>query len=226
MREQQAGSGNGGAAVGAELGVSAVVEDDVGSESAAVIAVDFLDEFGRNVFCRWIDPVAGHRVPCNGSEIEAARNAQCSGASRAIRRTKKADGLAGDLGEYVGGARELDADAGGGGAREIGMAPCVVADQVASVGDAACESRLGLGESANHEKRGANVVLSECVEEARRPGRVRAVVEGERELAGTERCDEDTAEDLRGRPHGGVGVPARDQPQTGDHADRGRYPCR
>src|SRR5579862_6155444 len=99
VREQKAGGGDGGAAIGVELGVASIVKDDVGSESSAVVAVDFFDELGGDVFAGRIDPVAGHGVPGDGREAETARDAQRGRAARSIGRPKKVNGLACDLGE-------------------------------------------------------------------------------------------------------------------------------
>ena len=99
------------------------------------------------------------------------------------------------------------------------MAPGVIADEVSGVGDAANELRLGLGKLADHEERGAHIVLGEDVEQTRRPGGVGAVVEGEGELAGAARRDERPAKDLRGGPQGGIGEPADAKPGCAGDAE-------
>ena len=62
------------------------------------------------------------------------------------------------------------------------MAPGVIADEVAGVGDSAGEFWLGLRKFADHEEGGVHIVLGEDVEEARRPCGIGAVVEGEGDL--------------------------------------------
>jgi hypothetical protein len=57
------------------------------------------------------------------------------------------------------------------------MAPAVVLDLVARLGDALYDACSVSGSASDHEERGPHRVLCKQVEDARRPSRVRAVVE-------------------------------------------------
>ncbi len=85
------------------------------------------------------------------------------------------------------------------------MAPGVVADKVAGVGDASSEFQFSLGEFADHEESCAHFVLGQNVEKARRPCGVGAVVKGKREFAGAPRSRQRAAENLRGGPVRSIG---------------------
>lgn len=219
MGEDLAGGADGGAAIGAEFGVLAVVEHDIGGPSFALVPVNFLDQLSGDVIGGGIDPVAGHGVPGDRRHAEFAGGAERVGAARAIGRTEEVHGLAGDLSECVAGARELFADAGGCGAGEVGMGPRVIADEVAGFGNAADERWLGMSEAAHHEEGGVGVVRGEDVEEAWRPCGVGPVVEGKGEFAGAGWGDEGGAEDLRAGDHRGVGVSADGQADCGCGAE-------
>ena len=106
-------------------------------------------------------------------------------------------------------------DAAGGGEGQVGMAPGVVADEVAGGGDLADQRGLGLGAAADEEKGCADIVAGEEVEQAGRPDGVGAVVEGEGQFAGARRGDERGAEELRGGPHSRIGAAARRQAKSG-----------
>ena len=229
--DELGGGGDGGCAVGGGRGVAAVVEDDVGGEALAIEMVDFGlqaegDGVGGGIF-----PVGGHGIPEDRSEAEAAGDAEGGGAARAIRRTEEARGRAGDFGDGLIGAGELVFDGGGGGQGEVEMGPGMVADGMAGGGDLADEAGISLGAAANEEECGADIAAGEKLEEARGPGGVGAVVEGEGELAGARRGDERGAEELRGGPAGGVGEAAGSQTEPGRcaeasvefHGDRGNH---
>src|ERR1700733_4433809 len=82
----------------------------------------------------------------------------------------------------------------------------VIAEKVAGGVNAADQVGTLLDEVADEEERGADVVLSQQVEEARRPGVVGAVVIGESEFRGIGAGDESVAEDLRLGPKRSVGA--------------------
>src|SRR5689334_22007640 len=82
--------------------------------------------------------------------------------------------------------------------RQIRMGEGVVPYFVAGGQHAAREFRLLAHEFPDHEEGGADVVLSEYVEQRRRAGRVRSVVKGERDLLpATRRSEERRAVELR-----------------------------
>jgi hypothetical protein len=97
------------------------------------------------------------------------------------------------------------------------MSPGVVADEVAGVGDLANELRIGLSAAAYEKEGGADVAAGEQIEQARRPGGVGAVVEGEGEFAGARRSDERGTEELGGGPEGGIGKAGKSYCHGGDH---------
>src|ERR1035441_5177946 len=124
--------------------------------------------------------------------------------------------------ESLNGAVELLFDAGGGGQGQVEMGPGVVADEVTGGGNLADKRGLGLGAAADEKEGGANVAAGKKVEEARGPGGIGTVVEGEGEFAGTRRGDERGPEELRGGPQGDIGTAARRQTQSGGCAETGR----
>ena len=199
----------------------AVVEHDVGGPACVLVPVNLLDQFCGDVVGGWVDPIAGHGVPCDRRHAEMASGAEYEGTTRAVGGAEVAHRLAEDLLEYRARAREFFADLNGRGAREIGVAPGMIADEVASVGDAACEALLGFSVAADHEKGGVHVVRGEDVEEARGPCGVGAVVESEGHLAGAGRSNERTAEYLRGGPNGCVGKGAEGEAHRSDRAQAG-----
>ena len=199
--------------------MAAVVQDDVGGVTAALVAVDFSDQVLRDRIGGGFLPVGGHGVPGDGNEAELAGEFEHVGAARAEGRAEISNGFSGDVGEDVAGAGELVEHVGGASAGEIGVRPGVVADEVPGIEDAAGEVGLGLGEFANHEERGVNAVLGEDVEEARRTCGVGAVVEGEGKLAGGARCDEGAAKNLRGGPAGGIGKACRGEAEAAGRGD-------
>ena len=186
--------------------MAAVMKHDVGGGAAARVVSNLLRQFCCDAISGGFHPVAGHGIPCDRYEADGACDAQDGGAARAEGWTEEADGLSGDLGESVAGAGELVADLVCCGASQVGVAPGVIADKVAGVGDAACECGLGLRKTADHEEGGADMVLGKDIEEARRPGGIGTVVEGESQFAGSTRRDEGAAEDLRSGPERSVSV--------------------
>jgi len=198
--------------------MAAVVQDDVAGPAAALVAVDFPDQTLRDLVGRGLAPVGGHGVPRNRDKAELARESQYIGTASTEGRAKIADGLAGDLRENVARTCDFIEHRGRCGAGEIGVGPGMIADEVAGMGDAARQLRLGPGEFANHEKGSVYVVFGENVEQTRCPCGVGAVVEGEGELAGAARGDERTAEDLRSGPVGGVGKAGHTQTCGSDSA--------
>lgn len=198
------GSADGRAAIGAKDSMVAIVKNDVAGVTAVLVAVNLPDQALRDLVAGGFLPVRRHRIPRDGDESKLAGKLQNIGPSGAEGWTEVADRLARNLGKQIAGAGEFVEHVGRPRAREIRVAPGVVADQVAGVGDAASEFRLGLGELAHHEEGCAHVVLGEDVEQTRRPGRVRAIVEGQGELARRSRSNEGTAEDLRSGPMRGV----------------------
>ena len=128
----------------------------------------------------------------------AARSTQGRRAPNGGRN--RVTGFARDLLQSVFGSGEFVQDSMGRGERQVGMAPGVIADDVAGIDDGAGNRGLLGGETA-HEKEGcANAVTREDFEETRRPGGIGAVVEGEGQFAGARGRNERSAEDLRGRP--------------------------
>ena len=84
------------------------------------------------------------------------------------------------------------------------MGPGVIADQVTGIDNASSEFAFGLRKFANHEETGMHIVFGKDLEKARRPCRIRAIVEGEGKLSRAARRNEGTAEDLRARPARGI----------------------
>ena len=115
MGDELGGGGYGGGAVGGWVRVAAIVEDDVGGSASAEQTVDFAGEAASDGVGRRVFPVGGHCVPQDRNETEAAGDAQNLGATRAVGRTKVADGQASNLLQNLGGAIELIFDCGGGG---------------------------------------------------------------------------------------------------------------
>ena len=220
-REELRGGVDGGSAIGAEFGVPAIVEDDVGGPSLVLIALDLLHELGCDVIGGGVNPVAGHGVPGDGRHVEFACGVEHVRAATTVGRTKETDGFAGDLRKGVAGAGELVADLEARGAGEVRVAPGVIADEMAGVGDAAGEGWFGLGETAHHEEGRAHVALSEDVEEAGRPGGVGSVVEGKGEFAGAMRRDEGATEELRGGPERSIGEATYGKPCGSGRAEPG-----
>ncbi len=210
--EKLFGGGNRGAAICIQAAMTAVVEHDVAGAAAALVAIDLLEQILGNPVCGEFAPVCGHRIPRDGNEAELAGEFKHIGATSTKRRTEVADGLARDCRENVAGAGEFVEDIGGSGAGQVWMRPGMIADEVAGIGDAASEFRLGLSEFADHEECGAHVVCGKNVEEARRPRRIGAVIEGECEFAGIARGHESAAEKLGGGPMRGIGEGADAQP--------------
>ena len=202
-------------AVGAERAVTAVVQDDVDGAAGLGEAVDFVREACGDFLRGGFAPVSGHGVPEHGGELEFARDAEDNGTAGAVGRAEVANGRAGDLLQCVAGARELFADAVRGGAREIGMGPGVVAEEMALRGDAAHQIRLRRSKAAQQEERGLNAVGSEDVEELWRPGGIGAVIEGERQFTGARGSGECTAKDARGGPTRGVGEASGGKAEAG-----------
>lgn len=211
--------GDAGAAIGADGAMAAVVQDDVGGEAVLLVANDVGGEAQGDALGRGLAPVVGDGVPEDRFHAQIACGAQYIGATCAERRAEVADGLAGDLGERVLGAAELLADLGGGSEGEIGVGPGMVADEVAGLVNAADEIGDDLGVAADEEKGGADVAGGQLVEQLRRPSGIRAVVEGEGEIAGALRGAERGTEEARGRPHGGVGVPAEGEAGRSERAE-------
>jgi hypothetical protein len=219
--DELGGGGNGGGAIGRGDGVAAVVEDDVGGQTAAVEAVDFVlqaegDGDGGGIF-----PVGGHGVPEDGCEAETAGDAQGCGTAGAEGRTEEADGRAGDFGESFVGAVKLLFDCGGGGQGQVEMGPGVVADAVAGGDDLADERGFGLGAAADEKEGGAHAAASKNIEQAGGPDGVGAVVEGEGEFAGMRRSEKRGPEELRGGPEGGISETARCQAESGCGSESG-----
>jgi len=203
--EELGGGGDGWATIGVEAAMAAVVKDDVAGVAATLVDVDFPYQVLRDFVGGGLLPIRRHGVPGDGDETELTREFEHVGAARTKGRAEVNDRFADDIGEDVAGARDFIEHFGRCGAREVRVGPGMIADEMADAGHAAGELDLGLGELADHEKCGVDVVLGEDVEEARRPCRIGAVVEGEGELARAARGDEGAAEDLRGGPVGGVG---------------------
>ena len=201
--------GDAGAAVGAEGEVAAVVENDVGGEAALLITDNVRGEAQGDALGGGLAPVVGDGVPEDGFHAERACGAQHERPARAEGRAEIADGQAGDLRDGVLSGAQLFPDFGGGGEGKVGVGPGVVADEVATLLDAADEVGDDLGVAADEEEGCADVVLGEVVEELGGPGGVGAVVEGEGELAGAHRGAKRGAEQLGLGPHGGVGVSAK-----------------
>src|SRR5580692_5521227 len=101
------------------------------------------------------------------------------------------------------------------------MRPGVVADEVSGGLDAADESGLCIGVAANEEESGADVMLGENVEQPRSAGGVGTVVKGESEFTGAARGGQRESKELRARRHGGVGVAAGDEAETGESTETG-----
>ena len=94
---------------------------------------------------------------------------------------------------------------------EVGVAPGVVADEVAGGDDPADEFRGGVGVAAEEEESGADFVGGEQFEQMRGPDGIGAVIEGKGQLAGPERGDEGGAEELRVGAERRIGAAARRQ---------------
>src|SRR5580698_8902435 len=61
-------------------------------------------------------------------------------------------------------------------------------------------------EAANQKERGTNIVCGQYIQQLLRVGVVGTVIVGQRKFARITAADNGFAEDLRGRPHGGVGI--------------------
>ena len=95
------------------------------------------------------------------------------------------EGVDADLGAEEGlGEGELEVDLGVGDFGDVGVGEGVVADLVAFAVDALHDADVVLGGLADHEEGGLDVQALEDVEDARGPGGIGAVVEGEGDLPG------------------------------------------
>jgi hypothetical protein len=85
------------------------------------------------------------------------------------------------------------------------MVPSVIADNVAGGGDLAGDLGMLGDVAADQEKRGADLVPIEDIEQARGPGIVGTIVEGEGQLPrAMVGADEGSPEELGARSHGVV----------------------
>lgn len=101
-----------------------------------------------------------------------------------------------------------------------GVVHGVVADDVAGGGDGAGEGRLAQDVGADEEEGGSDVVGGEGFEELGSGGGVWAVVEGESDLLGLGRGDEDGAAELGLRVEHGIGCRADGQAGGGENGGR------
>jgi len=164
--------------------MAAVMQDDVAGHPALPVAIYLSNQAGGNAVRGRLAPVIGHGVPSDRGQAQFARDAQDNGPARAKRWAEDAYRLADYLGEGVAGGAEFLADTGRGGARKVGMAPGVIANEVTSVGDAADEGRFGLREFPDHEECCVHIVGGQDVEQLRRPRGVGAVVKSECQFVG------------------------------------------
>lgn len=211
--EELSGSGDGWTAIGADPAMAAVVEDDVTGVAAALIAIDLAHEGGCNLVGGGFFPVIGHRIPRDGDQSELPSQLEGVWSACAEGRTKVADRLAGDLREQIVCSSQFVQNIGRPRAREVGMAPCVIPDQVPGICDAAREFGFRFGKFADHEESGTDIVPGKDVQKARCPPGVWAIVKGKREFSGAPRSRQGPAKDLRSWPMRCVGK--RTDGQTG-----------
>src|ERR1019366_2587397 len=103
--------------------------------------------------------------------------------------------------QHVTGPTQFISYATPGGEREIGVAPGMVADEMAAFNDAAHQRFLAVGVLAHEKECGVNAATGKYVEDVWRPRRVGAVVECKCEFSWPWRSNQGAAEDLRsGRP--------------------------
>lgn len=195
------------------------MQEQIAGASAASIAgdacVDALEDSGAADRL----PILRGDVPQDRREAEFAGDAEDSGAARAIGWAKKCGRDAGDVGEGALAAFEFRADAVGVLAGEIGVHVGVVAEGVAGFGDAAGELGMSADVVADEEKGCGDVCAGKQIEQGGGVAVAGAVVVGEGEGVvlgvGIGRIDEGGAEELGGRPAGGVGDAARDEAESG-----------
>jgi len=168
-----------------------------------------------NRFGGWIAPIGGHNIPEDGYHAEVACGLEHDGPPCAEWRAKESEGLASDLLERAASANEFLFNAAGQRKSEIGMAPGVVADEMAGGNDAADKRRLRAGMAANEEECGVNAVVGQDIEQTGCPGRIGSIVEGEGEFAWKTGRNEGFAEDPRGRPESSVSAAAGGKGEPG-----------
>src|ERR1700689_1823359 len=156
--------GNGGAAVGAEFQVAAVVEHDVCCPTPVPVAVDLAYDALRDAIGRGLAPIGGDGVPEHGGHAEIAGNAENYGTTASEGWAKPVDADAGNLLQRVAGAGQLFFDAAGCKDGQVGVGPGVVADRVAGGLDGAYGIGHRLGVAADQKEGCADVVLGQNVE--------------------------------------------------------------
>jgi len=195
--KQLPGCSDGWTAIGAEASMAAVVEDDVGGRSLAFEAVDGACEALRDCIGGRRFPVRGDGIPGDRDHSQIACGAEDKRAARAERGAEKADTFTQDVLERVAGSCEFLGHLLRRGQRQVGVAPGVIADEMARCGDAPHKRGLGLGKAANHEECRLYIVLCKQVNQLGSPRGIGAVIEGEREFAWFAGSGQRFAEELR-----------------------------
>src|SRR5580692_6110343 len=93
------------------------------------------------------------------------------------------------------------------------MAPAVIPDQVSSIRNKTSQIRLLAGVPTDQKERRLDPVFGQQIEQLRRPGWIRPVVEGERNLPSPRGRNECRSKKSRSGGHGGIGASARRQPR-------------
>lgn len=183
-------SGDGWAAVRAEIQMTAVMENDVGCPAILLQVIYLPFKLFRYSVGRRLAPVGGYGIPHHGHHPQHPGGVEDMRPAPAKWRPEVADRDTRNVLQRFAGPLQFLSHAKGRGEREVGMAPGMVADEVAGGSDAAHQIRLGLSVTANEEEGGAHIVGGQDVEQARGPGGIGAIVKGEGQLAGATWCNE------------------------------------
>jgi len=198
------------------------MQHQIGRLAAAMVLVGEARHAVDDGLCRRCIPVVADHVPGDGNQPQFACDQQRIDAPHAEWRTEKPDSRANDLLQTVGGLVQLFASRWPVGAKEVGVRPGVVTDQVSCVMNSPHQISLRYGKLADQEECSPHVEARQYIQQLRSAARVRPVVEGQRNLIRIGRRDQALAKELRCRPQPLDKVAGRER-CTGNCGNRGNF---